>query len=277
LLFRVLMKVRGQEGAIQAGEYEFTRALSPVEVLHKLVDGDVLRHKLTVPEGLRLDEIADLVDQNGFGSREGFLQATRRTDLIADIDPDAEDLEGYLFPDTYFFPRGVSEDEIVEEMVKRFRRELTPPRLAQMREHGLNLRGTLTLASLVEKEAQRDDERPRIAAVFYNRLKRGMLLQCDPTVVYALIRDDRYRGAIYRSDLSYDSPYNTYVHAGLPPGPLCSPGLRSLEAVLQPAVTKDLYFVVSGPGRHEFSTNARDHERAVRRYRREMSQLKAVP
>lgn len=271
LAFRLLMRLRGAEERIHAGEYEFSGALSLNEVLDKLVRGDVVLHKLTVPEGLRLDETADLVAAEGFGDRQAFLEAARDVRLIRDLDPAATDLEGYLFPDTYFFARGTSPAAIVTEMAQRFRHELSAERQAQIRGMGLSMRQAVTLASLVEEEAKADDERPRIAAVFHNRLRLAMLLQCDPTVVYALVKDNRYRGRIYRADLAYPSPYNTYLHSGLPPGPICSPGAHSLDAALYPPSTGELYFVVSGPGRHQFSTNIQDHEQAVRRYRHEFS------
>ncbi|HEY3174983.1 MAG TPA: endolytic transglycosylase MltG [Candidatus Polarisedimenticolia bacterium] len=274
LVFRLLMRVRRAEGRIHAGEYEFSGPQSPNQILDKLVRGDVVQHKMTVPEGLRLEETSEVVEAAGFGTRQAFLEsarAERNRRLVLDLDPVAPDLEGYLFPDTYFFASGTPPDRIVEEMVARFRREMSAGRMARLNELGLSVRQAITLASLVEEEAMADEERARIAAVFHNRLRSRMLLQCDPTVVYALELDRRYRGEIYRSDLSYSSPYNTYVHPGLPPGPICSPGARSIEAALYPAPTGDLYFVVAGPGRHRFSTNIRDHEEAVRQYRRDLT------
>jgi len=273
LVFRLLMRFRRAESKIHAGEYEFSGPQTPNEILEKLMRGDVVQHKVTVPEGLRLDEIAAAVESAGFSTKADFLKAAtgeRGARLIRDLDPSAQDLEGYLFPDTYLFARGTAPDRIVAEMVDRFRAEMTPARLARMKELGFTTRQTVTLASLVEEEAACDEERPRISGVFHNRLRSRMLLQCDPTVVYALTRANRYRGDIHRSDLSYSSPYNTYVHPGLPPGPICSPGARSLDAALNPTATTDLYFVVSGPGRHHFSTNIKDHERAVRQYRRDL-------
>ena len=267
LMFRALIRMRGAEEKVLAGEYQFEGAATPAQVLDTLVRGDVMRHRLTIPEGLRLDEIARVVEASGLAGGEAFLRAASDPSQVADLDPEATDLEGYIFPDTYSIPRGLGETRLVALMVARLREELTPGRLERMRGLGLTLRQTLTLASLVEEEARFDDERPRIAAVFHNRLRLGMPLQCDPTVVYALMKDGRYRGDIYRSDLSYRSAYNTYVQRGLPPGPICSPGASSIDAVLAPAQTRDLYFVVSGPGRHEFSTNIQDHARAVRRYR----------
>jgi len=275
VIFRILLRLRGAEEAIQAGEYEFTGQASPSQVLDRLVLGDVLKHRLTVPEGLRLQEIAALIGQQGFGQPDAFLRAAQSVAVIADIDPQAKDLEGYLFPDTYLFAKGVREDSIVSAMVSRFRAEMTPVRRGRMESLGLTVRQTVTLASLIEEEAGAEDERPRIAAVFHNRLRLRMPLQCDPTVVYALMRDGRYRGDIYRSDLRYNSPYNTYVNAGLPPGPISNPGRGSLDAALSPARTDDLFFVVNGPGRHAFSTNAKDHERAVQRYRRDRDRLEA--
>jgi UPF0755 protein len=267
LAFRILMRLRRAEEKVHAGEYEFTGPMRPDEVLDKLVRGDVVLHKITVPEGLRMDETADLISAAGYGNRASWIEAIHEAKLISDLDPDATDLEGYLFPETYLLPRGATPDSIVAEMVQRFRREMTPLRRSRMQELGLNIRQAVTLASLVEEEAKEDEERPRIAGVFLNRLSSSMLLQCDPTVVYALVRDNQYRGRIYRTDLDYASPYNTYIHPGLPPGPISSPGLRSLDAALNPARTGELYFVVSGPGRHRFSTTLEQHELAVRRYR----------
>lgn len=269
LFFRLLVRLRGEGGRIHAGEYYFDSPLSPGQVLDRLIRGDVVRHRLTIPEGLRIDEVAELVEASGFGERGRLLEQARRIELIRDIDPHARDLEGYLFPDTYFFARGTPESRIVEEMVAGFRRALTSGRLERMSDLGLTVREAVTIASLVEEEAQVDEERARIAAVFHNRLRRGMRLQCDPTVVYALARENRYRGEIYRSDLSYESPYNTYVSPGLPPGPICSPGALSIDAAIFPAATEDLYFVVSGPGRHAFSKSREDHDRAVSKYRQE--------
>lgn len=273
LVFRLLMRFRRAESKIHAGEYEFSGPQSPNEILEKLIRGDVVQHKVTIPEGLRLDEVAAVVEAAGFSTKRGFIEASTGEPgvrLIRDLDPSAQDLEGYLFPDTYLFARGTTAERIVAEMINRFRSEMSAGRLGRMKELGFTVRETVTLASLVEEEAAIDEERPRISGVFHNRLKRRMLLQCDPTVVYALTRADRYRGDIHRSDLSYSSPYNTYVHPGLPPGPICSPGTRSLDAALYPAVTTDLYFVVSEPGHHRFSTTIEDHQRAVRQYRRDL-------
>lgn len=271
-VFLALLKLRRGDAAIHAGEYEFIGPSSPSAVLERLLRGDVLRHRLTIPEGLRIEEVAGIVESEGFSRRAEFLVATRRAALIADLDPQATDLEGYLFPDTYLLPHGIPATQIVEAMVARFRQAMGPERTARLEAARMNVRQCVTLASLIEEEAQIDEERARISAVFHNRMKLGMLLQCDPTVVYALVREGKYRGRIYRSDLEYASPYNTYVHAGLPPGPICSPGTASIDAALSPARTEDLYFVVNGPGRHAFSTNANDHERAVQRYRREQRQ-----
>ncbi len=268
-VFLALLKLRGADAAIHAGEYEFVGASSPSAVLGRLVRGDVLRHRLTIPEGLRLDEVAAQVETAGFASAGDFLDAARHIALIRDLDARAVDLEGYLFPDTYMLPRTAPAGQIVAAMISRFRREMTPDRMSRMKDLNLSVREAMTLASLIEEEAQVEEERARISSVFHNRLARGMLLQCDPTVVYALAREGRYRGRIYRSDLEYASPYNTYVHPGLPPGPICSPGSASIDAALSPARTDDLYFVVNGPGTHAFSTNVADHERAVQRYRRQ--------
>jgi UPF0755 protein len=271
LIFRLLVRVRASDGKILAGEYEFRGPRTPAQVLDVLVRGEVRRHRLTIPEGMRLDEIARVVGASGLGNEEAFLRAASDPRPVADIDPQAADLEGYLFPDTYHVPRGLPATRLVAEMVARFREEMTPERERHRAALGLTWRQILTLASLVEEEARAAEERPRIAGVFHNRLRLRMPLQCDPTVVYALVRDRKYRGVIFRSDLAYQSPYNTYVHPGLPPGPICNPGADSIDAVLRPAETEELYFVVSTPGRHTFSTNLKDHTEAVRRYRAQSS------
>jgi UPF0755 protein len=271
LLFRVLMRVRASDGKILAGEYEFRGRKTPAQVLDVLLRGEVMRHRLTIPEGMRLDEIARVVGASGLGREDAFLRAASDPRLVADIDPEATDLEGYLFPDTYRVPRALPETRLVAEMVDRFRSGMTPERERLRAALGLTWRQTLTLASLVEEEARVAEERPRIAAVFHNRLRMRMPLQCDPTVVYALVRDRKYRGEIFRSDLAHPSPYNTYVNPGLPPGPICNPGADSIDAVLRPAESEELYFVVSTPGRHTFSTNLKDHSAAVRRYRAQSS------
>jgi UPF0755 protein len=267
LLFRALVLVHGAGGSLKAGEYALDGPLSLEDVVDLLARGDVVRHEVTIPEGRNLVEIAAIVGGRGLEPDE-FLAAAQDASAIRDLDPEAADLEGYLFPDTYDVPRtAVPAAALVQRMVERFRDVLEPerPRLAAA---GLTVRQLVTLASLVELETARPEERPRIAAVFHNRLKRGMPLQTDPTVIYALRKAGRWDGNIRRKDLDLDSPYNTYRHPGLPPGPIGCPGREALRAVLEPAPVNDLYFVSRNDGTHQFSETLTEHNRAVDRYQR---------
>jgi UPF0755 protein len=249
---------------LQAGEYRFDRPLTPPQVLDKLIRGQVVTYPLTLIEGLTLDESAAALAGQGFGDADRFRFEMRRHELIADLDPLAEDLEGYLHPETYHFPRQVTEAEIVAKLVDTFKRRYRERIVAPER----TVRELTTLASIVEKEALLDEERPLIAGVFVNRLRIGMALAADPTVIYALKRQGTWDGNIRRPDLSLDSPYNTYVYAGLPPGPICSPGIASLEAAAAPTDTEFLYFVSRNDGTHVFATNLRDHNRNVEEWQR---------
>jgi UPF0755 protein len=267
LVFRALVLLRRDGGRLKAGSYELAGPLSLDQVVDLLVRGDVVRRDLTFREGLTLDEMADLAEDRGL-ERDAFLAAARDASPIRDLDPEARDLEGYLFPDTYDVPSSSeAAAALVARMVDRFRDVMLPQR-DLLAASGLNLRQAVTLASLVELETARPEERARIAAVFLNRLKRGMRLQTDPSVIYALRQAGRWDGNIRKRDLELDSPYNTYRNAGLPPGPIASPGRESLLAVLQPAPVKDLYFVSRNDGSHEFSETLAEHERAVDRYQR---------
>jgi UPF0755 protein len=230
----------------------------------------VVRNDVTFPEGKVLEEMADLAEAKGI-PRQEFLAAARDPSLVRDLDPRAEDLEGYLFPDTYDLPRGENRGAVlVERMVRRFR-DVVEPLRADLLAQKLTLREVVTLASVVEKETADPRERPRIAAVFQNRLARGMPLQTDPTVIYALRKAGRWDGNIRKKDLDIDSPYNTYRRPGLPPGPIASPGREAILATLHPADTKDLYFVSRNDGSHHFSETLSEHERAVDRYQRSRS------
>jgi UPF0755 protein len=226
-----------------------------------------VRRDLTIPEGRSLDEIAALVAAEGI-DLEGFLEAARDPAPVRDLDPAASDLEGYLFPDTYDVPQSPEAPRaLVRRMAQRFR-EVVSPELPRIAEKGLTVREVVTLASIVELETARAAERPRIAAVFLNRLERRMPLQTDPSIIYALKRTGRWDGDIRKRDFDIDSPYNTYRRAGLPPGPLGSPGREAILAVLEPAATRDLYFVSRNDGTHEFSETLVEHNRAVDRYQR---------
>ena len=264
LLTRLFYRYRLEAPALQAGEYEFSRPLDTPTVLDKLVRGEVVLYEFTLIEGLTLDETARHLADSGFGSYDGFLAAARDPAPILDLDPAAPDLEGYLFPDTYAFARGTSEGEIVARLVATFRQRLSRqvPAAASGAEPE-DVRRLVTLASIVEKEAQLDAERPVIAAVYANRLDRGIGLYADPTVIYALKDLGRWDGNIRRTDLALDHPYNTYRYGGLPPGPIGSPGLASLVAAAHPADVPFLYFVSRNDGSHVFATTLAEHNRNV--------------
>lgn len=259
--------------ALQAGDYNFRGPLSTPNVLEKLVRGQVVTDSVTLIEGLTLEEIADRLEQAGLGRREVFLDLMRSPELIADLDPEAPDLEGYLFPETYSFARHSDEQTVVATLVKTFRQRYEKQVRPLMDRPGSgpsrSLRQVVTLASIVEKEARVPSERPLIAGVYANRVQRGIGLMADPTVIYALKRIGQWNGNIRRSDLRVDSPYNTYRYAGLPPGPICSPGLASLEAAADPANVPYLYFVSRNDGTHVFSSTLQEHNRNVELWQRQ--------
>ncbi len=266
--FRTLVWLEGPLATVKAGKYEFRGSNSLAQVAQHLLEGRVVHLQVTIPEGLRLREVASLLARQGLGEAPELLQATRRADWVRDLDPAALDLEGYLFPDTYRLASGISAEEVLMPMVERFRKVFEPAWRARAAELGMSMRQVVTLASLIEEETGAPEERPLIAAVFHNRLRQRMRLQCDPTVIYALEREGQYRGFLSRKDLRFDSPYNTYVYGSLPPGPISSPGRESLHAALYPAEADYLYFVSMNTGRHFFSRHLRDHERAVQMYQR---------
>ena len=253
---------------IKAGEYKFDSGLSPLKVYKKMTSGEVFYHPLTIPEGKDLWEIAELVEKGGFCSRSDFLKAARQRVLVQPWDPHADDLEGYLYPDTYMLTKGVKPSTIVEMMVKRFREVFNKEQSEEFAQTGFSVREIVTLASMIEKETSLPEERPVISAIFRNRLRRGMLLQCDPTLIYALKKKDLYQGKIRNRDFEFDSPYNTYRYKGLPPGPIANPGRESLIAAMHPADSDYLYFVSKNNGEHHFSRTLREHRQAVIRYQK---------
>ncbi|HEY0514339.1 MAG TPA: endolytic transglycosylase MltG [Thermoanaerobaculia bacterium] len=268
-LARIYLVFKGNP-KLQAGQYLFKGAKTTPQVLGMLVRGQTVSRFVTIVEGLTLEEIADQLARAKFGRREVFLDLMRSPKLIADLDPDAPDLEGYLFPETYNFASGTREREIVETLVKTFRRRFerdVRPLIAQG-PPGRTVRRIVTLASIVEKEAKASSDRPLIAAVYRNRLDRRIGLAADPTVIYALKRVGRWNGNIRKEDLRMDSPYNTYRYAGLPPGPICSPGLASLAAAAAPADVPYLYFVSRNDGTHVFAQTLAEHNRNVEIWQR---------
>jgi UPF0755 protein len=254
-----------KRGTIKAGEYRFDHPAAASEVYARIARGDVFTKAVTIPEGANLFEIAARLEQAGFGKQRDFLNtAAKQVSLVADLDPGAKSLEGYLFPDTYHFQRKATAAQICAAMIRRFR--------AVAGQIGLkgNTHRVVTLASLVERETALDAERPLVASVFENRLAKKIPLMTDPSVIYGLELEGRWRGVIHESDLKRDTPYNTYLHAGLPPGPVANPGLRSLKAALEPANTDYLYFVAAGAdpqGGSIFASTAKEHARNVASYR----------
>ena len=251
---------------LYAGEYRFVGPRSVRQVLDQLIRGDVVLHSVTLVEGWTLEETAAALAAAGLGDAQSFLAAMRDPGAIADLDREARDLEGYLFPETYSFARGTSEATIVATLVRTFRvrfagdvRPLAGERPA---------RALVTLASIVEKEARLAEERPLVAGVYANRLRIGMALYADPTVIFALKRRGTWDGNLRRDHLALDDPYNTYRYRGLPPGPSCSPGLASLQAAAAPAAVEYLYFVSRNDGSHVFAANLAEHNRNVEQWQR---------
>jgi UPF0755 protein len=250
---------------LQAGEYALRATMSPAQIVSILRSGKVVQHPLTIPEGFTVREVATLVAAKGLGQLQRLLELAFDRAFITSLGLNAPSLEGYLFPDTYHVPRGIPERDLLMLMVRALQEHYTQDIAAQAQQLGLSQHEVLTLASLVEKEAQLDEERPLIAAVYHNRLRRGMRLQCDPTVIYAL--GERFDGNLRKADLDVDSPYNTYRYTGLPPGPIAAPGRRSIEAAVTPAAVDYLYFVATGyNGRHQFSSTLLEHNQAVTKY-----------
>jgi UPF0755 protein len=266
LSFRYALRRSGQAQRLQAGEYRFDRPMSAREVIDKIARGDVVLRPITFREGLTIRQMARVYEDDGFGKASDFVNAARNVALITDVDPAAEDLEGYLFPDTYPLSRRATAAQLVERMVTSFRDALTPELVERAAARGLTVRQLVTLASIVEKETGKPEERALVAAVYSNRLKIGMGLQCDPTVIYALERAGLYDGNLTRQNMQFDSPYNTYRYAGLPPGPIAAPGVESLEASAAPADVPYIYFVSRGDGSHVFSTTLDEHNRNVFEY-----------
>jgi UPF0755 protein len=265
-LFLLALRFRSDGKSVQAGEYRFAEPLSTVEVLEKLLAGDTYTFPVTIPEGLTLLETAELLAAKDLAETDEIRAVFEDGALVEKLDPDAESLEGYLYPTTYRFPRKVPPAEIARTLVSQFERVFDEPRRAAASKLGIDARQVVTLASVIEKETGLPEERPVIASVFWNRLRIGMPLQSDPTIIYALERSGRFDGNLRRTDLELDSPYNTYRYPGLPPGPIASPGEASIQAVLEPAETRFLYFVSRNDGSHHFSETYSEHVNAVRKY-----------
>lgn len=264
--FKILARVTEQGNKVKAGEYLLSTGLTPEKVLDLLVSGQAILYKVSVPEGLTMRQIAKLVEAAGLGSPESFERAASDQELLAKYHIPAQEAEGFLFPETYKFTRKPGNDarQVVEAMLRQFNRKIReawnqdPPQ-------GQELYQAVILASIVEKETAKPEERPRVAGVFMNRLAKKMLLQTDPTIIYGL--GDQYDGNLHRAQIDdAKNPYNTYQHPGLPPGPICNPGLESLKAVAAPENNDLYYFVATGDGGHHFSKTLEEHNQAVAKY-----------
>ena len=263
LKFELVARLNGDDQRLKAGQYAFSGKLSPRDVLEILVKGSVKLYRLTVPEGYTVKQIARLVEAAGIGESETFIQKAFDPDLARELGIQAQTVEGYLFPETYFFPSKVGARKIISTMVERFRavfQQGWESRAAQM---GFSTHEIVTLASIIEKETGAAHERELISSVFHNRLKRGMRLEADPTVIYGL---EEFDGNLTRKHLETPTAYNTYLIRGLPPGPIANPGKAALKAALFPAESEYIFFVAKKDGTHQFSTNLRDHRAAVRKY-----------
>ena len=261
--FIILALLKGVSSSIKYGEYELATSMSPWEITDKLAKGDIKIHPVTIPEDFTLKQIADRLVAEELVSEESFLSVTTDPVFLASLDIDADSAEGYLYPDTYFFNRGMTTREIVRVMVNRFREKVTPQMIERAKALGMTTTGFVTLASLIGKETGYKEEKAQVSAVFHNRLKRGMRLQSDPTAIYSL---NAYRSVVKRKDLDNDTPYNTYKIPGLPLGPIANPGIDSLQAALYPAPVNYLYFVSNNDGTHKFSSNLAAHAQAVLKY-----------
>jgi UPF0755 protein len=274
---KIYLKLTGRGGALKAGDYKFPSPISPLQAIGKIERAEVVLERVTIPEGFNRFEIAEtLAAKTGKATVDEFLKLTEDQTAIEQIAPTVRDLEGYLFPDTYNYTAKTTPEELVRAMVSRFEEVFTPEWMTRASELGLTVNQVVTLASMIEEEARVPDERPLVASVFMNRLKRGMPLASDPTFIYAAVLAHDYDGnpnqPRHRMRLS---PYNTYLVPGLPPGPISSPGRASLEAALYPAKSDYLYFVVNGTsGRHKFSRTAAEHDEAVNEYRRQQRELR---
>ncbi len=270
-LFYLLCRIHRASARLQAGEYEFSALSTPRSIMDQLASGRVYVRRITFPEGLTLNEVARVFEEQGLASKDEFLRLSADPEVIKSLGVEADSLEGYLFPETYFFTRDMTELSLLRAMVRQFRSQLPSQWESRAEALGFSLHELVILASLVEKEAAVEAERPRVAAVFHNRLKLGMPLQSDPTAVYDL---EGFSGPVRAEHLRRPSPYNTYLIRGLPAGPICNPGRRSIEAALNPEDVNYLYFVSNNDGTHYFSRTLEEHSRAVARYRVLRSQEK---
>lgn len=261
--FKILARLKGRDNNLKAGEYDLSPSMTPATVLDRIIKGNVLLHKVTVPEGYNIQQIATLIGKSGLCAEDRFLKTALNASFARKMDIAGNTFEGYLFPDTYYFSRDVSPEKIIRTMHKRFKTVFTDQWRERAKKLGFSVHDIVTLASIIEKETGASQERPVISSVFHNRLKKRMRLESDPTVIYGMAD---FNGNITKKDLRTHTPYNTYKIKGLPPGPIANPGREALKAALYPAETRFLYFVSKRDTTHKFSTNIKDHNQAVRKY-----------
>ena len=263
--FRLLGKVQDTERKVKPGEYDLHTGMRPAEILDILVKGKVIQYSILIPEGFKALQIGKLLGEARIAKEADVARLVTDRVFIKTLGVEAPTLEGYLFPDTYYFPRRVKAEDVLKAMVSRFRQVYTPELQAQAAALRMTERQVVILASIIEKETGQDAERPLISAVFHNRLRRNWPLQSDPTVIYDIPKFD---GTLTRAHLARRTPSNTYTNPGLPPGPIANPGVKSIVAALNPAPVKYLYFVSRNDGTHQFSTTLEEHNRAVDRYQK---------
>ena len=262
--FQAIAYIQDKETQVMVGEFSLSPSMLPTEIILRITSGKTVPHPVTIPEGYRITEIAALLHEQKLADPDTFIRLTQDKDLIRSLGIPTDTLEGYLFPETYHFSKFTPETKIIRKMVDTFKEQISKARLLQSaKESSLSWHEIITLASLIEKETGLDSERKMISSVFHNRLRKNMRLQTDPTVIYAI---EKFDGNIRKRDLKIDSPYNTYRYKGLPPGPIASPGIKSIVAALSPIKSDHLYFVSRQNGSHQFSSTLTEHNQAVQKY-----------
>lgn len=264
--FIMLGKLKGVTRKIRAGFYSFNTGMRPLDIIEILRRGKIVEYQVVLPEGIDMEKVADAISKSGVVSRDEFMAKAKNPDYVQGLGLAGDTLEGYLFPATYFFPKGITVDGMIKQMVSKYHAVFNDSLKERAAELGMTELQVVTMASLIERESAVDAERLLISAVFHNRLKRGIPLQCDPCVIYALQRHGRYFGDLNKGNLRFKDPYNTYVYKGLPPGPIGNPGKQSIVAALYPADVDYIYFVSKNDGTHIFSNNLSAHNRAVHQY-----------
>ncbi|HEY3346353.1 MAG TPA: endolytic transglycosylase MltG [Nitrospirota bacterium] len=264
--FIILGKLTGVTRKIRSGFYQLDTGMKPMDIIKILKKGRIVEYEVVVPEGWDMEQVAQALQDSGVATKSDFLKKAFNAGYIHSLGLEGNSLEGYLFPATYFLPKGITLDGIIKQMVNRYRQVFNKDLKARAAELGMSELQVLTLASLIEKEARLDSERLLISAVFHNRIKQGIPLQCDPCVIYALQRNNVWHGDLNKKNMRYKDPYNTYVYRGLPPGPIANPGKPSIIAALYPADVEYIYFVSQNDGTHYFSNTLSEHNKAVKRY-----------